>query len=83
MGLAEPELRSINFGWGRITYVPTYSGFLYLSVVIDAFTRRVTCLHLPVQALQTGRLETQALNTPPKDAVVVPSSCSHPYYSRA
>ena len=24
-----------------ITYVPTYAGFLYLSVVIDAFSRRV------------------------------------------
>ena len=33
---------TVNKLWvADITYVPTYSGFLYLSVVIDAFSRRV------------------------------------------
>ena len=33
---------TVNKLWGAdITYVPTWSGFLYLSVVIDAFSRRV------------------------------------------
>ena len=32
---------SIKLWVADITYVPTYSGFLYLSVVVDAFSRRV------------------------------------------
>lgn len=33
---------TVNKLWvADITYVPTWSGFLYLSVVIDAFSRRV------------------------------------------
>ena len=33
---------TVNKLWvADITYVPTYSGFLYLAVVVDAFSRRV------------------------------------------
>jgi putative transposase len=31
-----------NFLWvADITYVPTWAGFLYLAVVLDAFSRRI------------------------------------------
>ncbi len=44
-----PDLVDRNFGVGRsdqlwvadITYVPTWAGFLYLAVVIDAFSRKI------------------------------------------
>ena len=36
------RVHAINKLWiADITYVPTWSGFLYLAVVIDAFSRRV------------------------------------------
>ena len=36
------SVATVNKLWvADITYVPTYSGFLYLSVVMEAFSRRV------------------------------------------
>ena len=56
-----PDLVRIDFSVDKpnklwvadITYIPTWSGFLYLSVVLDAFSRRVigwaTTSHLKIQ----------------------------------
>ncbi len=41
-----------------ITYIPTWSGFLYLSVVLDAFSRRV------VGWAMAKHLKTQGLGCP-------------------
>ena len=43
----------MSFGWQDITYVPTQEGYLYLSVVLDAFSRRV------VGWTMTGHLRTE------------------------
>jgi putative transposase len=31
----------MNCGLADITYIPTWTGFLYLAVVLDAFSRRI------------------------------------------
>src|SRR5437588_9022006 len=33
--------RSTCFGVADITYIPTWAGFLYLAVALDAFSRRI------------------------------------------
>jgi putative transposase len=75
-----PDLVRRNFNphgpnelWvGDITYVPTWSGFLYLAVIVDAFTRRVVgwrmadTLHTEV-VLEA--LEMALHNRKPKDVI--------------
>ncbi len=67
-GRKAPDLVNRNFTapsryrlWvADITYVPTYAGFQYLSVVIDAFSRRVVCWSM-ANHLRSG-LVTDALD---------------------
>ena len=64
------KVATVNKLWvADITYVPTYSGFLYLSVVMDAFSRRVVgwamATHLQtcaVVVLYGSELVVSALN---------------------
>lgn len=51
-----------------ITYVPTWEGFLYLSVVMDAFSRRIVGWSMePVRTRSSGcGLNPKAFTRPPK-----------------
>ena len=55
-----------------ITYVPTWAGFLYLAVVLDAWSRRIVgwamATHLRTE-LVLEALEHGALAAPPEDVI--------------
>jgi putative transposase len=65
-GAAEPALG------GRITYVPTWAGFLYLAMVLDAFSRKVVgfamATHLRSE-LVLAALEMALATRRPKDVI--------------
>ena len=55
-----------------ITYIPTREGFLYLAVVMDAFSRRVVGWAMgdrPVAELVLGALEVAIVNRRPKGVI--------------
>ena len=65
-------LRPDELWVGDITYIPTWAGFLYLSVVVDAFTRRVVGWRMS-DSLDTQvvieALEMALHNRRPKDVI--------------
>ncbi len=44
--VALPQPRPTELWVADITYIPTYSGFLFLAVVLDVFSRRVVGWHM-------------------------------------
>lgn len=82
------NVKEANRLWvGDITYIPTQSGFLYLAVVIDVFSRKVVGWSMSPRMLENLVIDAleQAVGreNPPKDKLVFHSDQGTQYTSRA